>query len=61
MSTNQPYIANFILNYEWEINYLCPRQTEMNEWLNGHRIGKRVPAVSGGTMLLGSSKAGENK
>jgi len=33
----------------------------MNEWLSGHGIGKRVPAVSCGTILLRSSKAGENK
>jgi hypothetical protein len=34
----------------------------MNEWLIGHGIGKRrVPAISGGTILLGSSKVGENK
>jgi len=33
----------------------------MNEWLSGHGIGKRVPAVSGGTILLGSSRGGENK
>jgi len=33
----------------------------MNEWLSGHGIGKRVPAVSGGTVLLRTSKAGENK
>ncbi len=34
-------------------------KTEMNEWLGVHRIGKRVPAVSGGTILLGSSWGGE--
>jgi len=33
----------------------------MNEWLSGHGISKRVPAVSGGTILLGSSRGGENK
>jgi hypothetical protein len=33
----------------------------MNEWFSGHGIGKRVPAVRGATILLGSSKAGENK
>jgi len=31
----------------------------MNEWLSVRRIGKRVPAVSGGTILLGSSRGGE--
>jgi hypothetical protein len=36
-------------------------KTEMNEWLSAHRIDKRVPAVSGGTILLGSSREGENK
>ncbi len=59
MFTDQPYIANSILNYEVEIDYLCPRQ--MNEWLSVHGIGKRVPTVSGGTVLLGSSRGGENK
>jgi hypothetical protein len=24
--TNQPYIANSILDYDMEIDYLCPRQ-----------------------------------
>jgi hypothetical protein len=33
----------------------------MNKWLSGQGIGKRVPAVSGGTILLGSSWGGENK
>ncbi len=33
----------------------------MNEWLSVNGIGKRVPAVSGGTILLGSSWGGENK
>jgi hypothetical protein len=33
----------------------------MNEWLSGHGIGERVPALSGGTILLGSSREGENK
>jgi hypothetical protein len=28
----------------------------MNEWLGVHGIGKHVPAVSGGTILLGSFK-----
>jgi hypothetical protein len=60
MFTNQPYIANSILNYEMEINYLCPK-TKMNEWLNVHGIGKHAPAVSDATILLGSSKGGENK
>jgi hypothetical protein len=32
---------------------------EMNEWLSVHGIGKRVPAVSGGTIFLGSSRGGE--
>ncbi len=31
-------------------------KTEMNAWLSAHGIGKRVPAVSGGTILLGSSR-----
>jgi len=43
-----------------EINYLCPK-TKMNEWLNVHGIGKHAPAVSDATILLGSSKGGENK
>jgi hypothetical protein len=60
MFTNQPYIANSILNYEMEIDYLCPK-TKMNEWLSVHGIGKRAPAVSGATILLGSFKGGENK
>ncbi len=34
---------------------------ETNEWLSAHRIGKRVPTVSGGTVFLGSSRGGENK
>jgi hypothetical protein len=58
MFTDQLYIANSILNSEMEIDHLCPRQ--MNEWLSVHRIGKRAPAVSGGTILLGSSREGEN-
>jgi hypothetical protein len=33
----------------------------MNEWLSVHGIGRRVSAVSGGTILLGSSREGENK
>jgi hypothetical protein len=33
----------------------------MNEWLSAHGIGKRVPTVSGGTVLLGSSRGGERK
>jgi hypothetical protein len=28
----------------------------MNEWLSAHGIGKHVPAVSGGTTLLGNKK-----
>ncbi len=35
-------------------------KTEMNEWLSVHRIGKCAPAISGGTILLGSSREGEN-
>jgi len=31
----------------------------MNEWLSVHRIDKRVPTASGGTILLGSSSGGE--
>jgi len=31
----------------------------MNEWLSVHGIDKRVPTVSGGTILLGSSSGGE--
>jgi hypothetical protein len=35
---------------------------EMNEWLSvQHGIDKCVPAFSGGTILLGSSREGENK
>jgi hypothetical protein len=33
MFTNQPYIANSILNYEVEIDSLCPRQRWMNGWV----------------------------
>jgi hypothetical protein len=33
----------------------------MNEWLSVHGIGKHVPAVSGGTPLLGSFRGAENK
>jgi hypothetical protein len=33
----------------------------MNKWLSAHGIGKRVPTVSGGTVLLGSSRGGENE
>jgi hypothetical protein len=33
----------------------------MNGWLSVHGIGKRVPAVSGGKILLQSSWGGENK
>jgi hypothetical protein len=33
----------------------------MNEWLSAHGIGKDVPAISGGTILLGSFSGGENK
>jgi hypothetical protein len=33
----------------------------MNEWLSGHGIGKRVPVVNGGTILLDSCREGENK
>ncbi len=33
----------------------------MNEWLSAHGIGKHVPALSGGTILLGSFRGGENK
>ncbi len=33
----------------------------MNEWLSAHGIRKRVPSVNGGTVLLGSSRGGENK
>jgi hypothetical protein len=59
MFTAQPYIANSILNYEMEIDYLCPRQ--MNECLSAHGIDKRVPAASGGTILLRNSRGPENK
>ncbi len=33
----------------------------MNEWSSAHGIGKHVPAVSGGTILLGSFRGGENE
>jgi hypothetical protein len=33
----------------------------MNEWLSVHGIGKRVRTISGGTVLLGSSRGGENR
>jgi hypothetical protein len=33
----------------------------MSEWLSVHDIGKRVPTVSGGTVLLGSSRVEEYK
>jgi len=33
----------------------------MNERLSAHEIGKHVPAASGGTIVLGSFRGGENK
>jgi hypothetical protein len=36
-------------------------KTEMNEWLSVHGMDKCVLAVSGGTILLGSSRGRENK
>ncbi len=33
----------------------------MNEWLSAHGIGKHVPAVSAGTIILGSFRGGEYK
>jgi hypothetical protein len=33
----------------------------MNESLSAHGIGKRVSTVSGGTVLLGSPRGGENR
>jgi len=33
----------------------------VNGWLSVHGISKHVPPISGGTILLGSSRAGENK
>jgi len=58
MFTDQPYIANSIINYEVEIDYLCPRQRWMNGWACKESV-KRVPAVSCGTIFLGSSREGE--
>ncbi len=59
MFTDQPYIANSILLSDE--NQLLVSKTEMNEWLSAHGIGKPVPTVSGGTVVLGSSRGGENK
>jgi len=43
----------------WDGNWLLVSKTEMNEWLSVRGIGKCVPAVSGGIILLGSSRGGE--
>jgi hypothetical protein len=47
----------------WDGNTPLESKTEMNEWLSVHRIGKHehVPAVSGGTILVGNFRGGENK
>jgi hypothetical protein len=33
----------------------------MKEWLSEHGIGKQVLVVSGGTILLGGFRGGENE
>jgi hypothetical protein len=45
----------------WDGNRPLVSKTKMNEWLSTHEIGKHVLAVSGGTILLGSFRGGENK
>jgi hypothetical protein len=61
MFTHQLYVANSIYPQLLDGNQLLVSKVEMNEWLSAHRIGKRVPSVSGGIVLLGSSRGGENK
>jgi hypothetical protein len=45
MFTAQPYIANSILNYEMEIDYLCPRQRWMNGWVRTESINVYLASV----------------
>jgi hypothetical protein len=45
MFTDQPYIANSILNYEMEINYSCPRQTWMNGRVRTESVNVYLPSV----------------
>jgi hypothetical protein len=45
MFTDQPYIANSILNYEVEIDYLCPRQRWMNGWVCTELTNVYLPSV----------------
>jgi hypothetical protein len=45
----------------WDGSPLLVLRKKMNEWLSVHGIGKHVPALSGGTILLGSFRGGENK
>jgi hypothetical protein len=43
--TDQPYIANSILNYEMEIDDLCPRQRWMNGWVRTESVNVYLPSV----------------
>jgi len=56
MFTDQRYIANCIVNFEKEID-LCPGQISdgARDQLSAYSV------LSRGTILLGSSRRGENK
>jgi hypothetical protein len=44
-STDQPYIANSILNSEMEIHHLCPGQRWMNGWVRTESVNVYLPSV----------------
>jgi hypothetical protein len=44
-STDQPYVANSILNCEMEIHHLCPGQGWMNGWVRTESVNMHLPSV----------------